>query len=92
MVAMTTLAVELDDDAVGWLRRRAQREGVEPAELAARLLTEVTAEPDPFDFVGSFASDTVAARDTDAYLSEHRARSCESGSHIHNRTCWRIGC
>jgi hypothetical protein len=36
-----------------------------------RLLTEVTAEPDPFDFVGSFASDTVAARDTDAYLSEH---------------------
>jgi len=69
MVAMTTLAVELDDNAVGWLRRRAQREGVEPAELAARLLTEVTAEPDPFDFVGSFASDTVAARDTDAYLS-----------------------
>lgn len=71
MAAMTTLRVELDENAVEWLRRRAQREGVEPAELAARLLTEVTAEPDPFDFVGSFAADTVAARDTDIYLAEH---------------------
>lgn len=69
MAAMTTLAVELDEYAVGRLRRRAQREGVEPAELAARLLTEATAEPDPFDFVGSFASDTVAARHTDTYLA-----------------------
>jgi hypothetical protein len=68
---MTSLVVELDEGALGRLRRWARREGVEPATLAARLLTEVTAEPDPFDFVGSYASDTVAARDADAYLAEH---------------------
>jgi hypothetical protein len=68
---MTTLVVELDESAVGRLRRRAEREGVEPAKLAARLLAEATAEPDPLDFVGSFASDVVAARDTDAHLAEH---------------------
>jgi hypothetical protein len=68
---MTTLVVDLDEGAVGRLRRRAEREGVEPAKLAARLLAEATAEPDPWDFIGSFASDAVAARDTDAYLAEH---------------------
>jgi hypothetical protein len=44
---MTTLVVELDDTALGRLRRWARREGVEPGALAARLLAEVTAEPDP---------------------------------------------
>lgn len=71
MKVMTELIVELDDAAVERLRRRAQREGVEPSELAAQLLTEATAEPDPFDFVASFASDAVAARDADAFLAEH---------------------
>lgn len=71
MASMTTLMVELDEGALGRLRRWARREGVEPAALAARLLTEVTAEPDPFDFVGSYASEAVAARDADAYLAEH---------------------
>lgn len=71
MVAMTTLTVELDEDAVGRLRRRARHEGVEPAALASRLLAEATAEPDPFDFVGSFASSEVAARDADTYLAQH---------------------
>lgn len=55
----------------GRLRRWARREGVEPAALAARLLTEVIAEPDPFDFIGSYASEAVAARDADTYLAEH---------------------
>ena len=68
---MTTLMVELDEGALGRLRRWAGREGVEPAALAARLLAEVTSEPDPFDFVGSYASEAVAARDADAYLAEH---------------------
>jgi hypothetical protein len=67
---MTELTVELDDAAVERLRRRAQREGVEPAALAAQLLSNATAEPDPFEFVGSFASDTVVARDADALLTE----------------------
>lgn len=68
---MTTLVVELDESAVDRLRRLAERQGVEPAKLAARLLAEVTAEPDPLDFVGSFASEAVAARDADTYLAEH---------------------
>jgi hypothetical protein len=70
-VVVTSLVVELDDAAVQRLRRRAEREGVAPAALAARLLSELAAEPDPFDFVGSFASDTVVARDADTYLAEH---------------------
>ena len=71
MYRMTSLTVELDDDAAEQLRRRADREGVSPAELATRLLVAAAAEPDPFDFVGSFESDVLGARDTDAFLSEH---------------------
>lgn len=71
MDRMTTLTVELDESAVGRLRRRAEREGVAPAELAARLLADATAEADPLDFIASFAADAVAARDVDAYLTEH---------------------
>ncbi len=65
---MTELTVELDDGALGRLRRRAQREGVELADLAAQLLAEATAEPDPLDFQGSLASDAVVARDAEAFL------------------------
>ena len=71
MACMTTLVVELDGVALGRLRGWARRDGVEPAALAARLLAQATAEPDPFDFIGSYASDVVAARDADAYLAEH---------------------
>lgn len=71
MTCMTALVVELDEGALGRLRGWARREGVEPAALAARLLAQATAEPDPFDFVGSYASDAVAARDADAYLADH---------------------
>jgi hypothetical protein len=71
MTLMTTLTVELDDDAVGRLRSRARHEGVEPAALAARLLADATAEQDPLDFVASFASDEVVARDADSYLEQH---------------------
>lgn len=67
---MTTLMIELDDDAVGRLHARALREGVDPAELAARLLAEAAVEPDPFDFIGSFASDHVIGRDADALLEQ----------------------
>jgi hypothetical protein len=69
--AMVPFTIELDDDAAEQLRRRAEREGVAPAKLAARLLAEVTGEPDPFDFVGSFESDTLGARDTDGFLHAH---------------------
>ncbi|WP_166351000.1 hypothetical protein [Phytoactinopolyspora limicola] len=68
---MTVLTVELDEAVVNWLRRRAEREGVEPAVSAARLLEEASAEPDPLEFVASFDSDEVVARDADAFLAEH---------------------
>jgi len=68
---MATLTVELDEGAVGRLRRRAEREGVDPATLAARIITEATAEQDPFDFAGSFASDATRGRDSDQFLADH---------------------
>jgi hypothetical protein len=68
---MTSLTIVLDDEAAERLRRRAEREGVAPAELAARLVGEAAAEPDPFEFVGSFESDVLGARDTDSFLTEH---------------------
>lgn len=68
MTGVTELTVELDDEAAELLRRRAQREGVDPAHLAARLLSAAATEPDPYDFVGSFESDVVGARDVDAFL------------------------
>jgi hypothetical protein len=61
-VVMVPFTIELDDDAAEQLRRRAEREGVAPAKLAARLLNEAAGEPDPFEFVGSFASDVLGAR------------------------------
>jgi hypothetical protein len=67
---MTSLTVEIDDESAEQLRRRAAREGVAPAELAARLLAEAAAEPDPFDFVGSVDSDVLGARDADSFLAE----------------------
>jgi hypothetical protein len=39
-------------------------------ELAARLLSAAATESDPYDFVGSFESDMVGARDVDAFLRE----------------------
>jgi hypothetical protein len=38
--------------------------------MAARLLVAATAESDPHDFVGSFESDVVGARDVDAFLRD----------------------
>jgi hypothetical protein len=70
MVPMTSLTIVLDDEAAAQLRRRAEREGVTPAVLAARLVEKMAASPDPFDFVGSFESDVLGARDTDAFLRE----------------------
>lgn len=64
---MTRLVVELDDAAAQRLTERAAREGIEPSALAQRLLSEAS-EVDSFEFVGSFASDSVAGRDADAFL------------------------
>lgn len=64
---ITRLVVELDDAAAQRLTERAAREGIEPSALAQRLLSEAS-EVDPFEFVGSFAPDSVAGRDTDAFL------------------------
>lgn len=60
-------AVDLDDDAARRLAERAEREGIEPSALAQRLLSEAS-EVDPFEFIGSFASDAVRGRDADEFL------------------------
>lgn len=70
MWPVTSLTIVLGDEAAAQLRRRAEREGVTPAVLAARLVEKMAASPDPFDFVGSFESDVLGARDTDAFLRE----------------------
>ena len=66
---MTSVVVQLDDDAAERLRRRAAREGIEVAELARRLLAEAS-EQDPFEFVGSISSDVLGARGVDEVLEE----------------------
>ncbi len=68
---MTELTIELSDEAAGRLRRRADREGVDPKTLAARILTQAAAEPDPLDFIGSFEADTLSARDADRFLADN---------------------
>ena len=67
LVGVTRLVVELDDDAARRLAERAEREGIEPSALARRLLSEAS-EVDPFEFIGSFASDAVNGRDADEFL------------------------
>lgn len=67
---MTSLVLQLDDDAAERLSRRAEREGIEVTELAQRLLAEAS-EQDPFEFVGSFSSDVLGARDVDQFLDDH---------------------
>lgn len=66
---MTQMTVELNDAAARRLTERAHREGIELAALAGRLLNEMS-EVDPFEFVGSYESDLVAARDTDDFLRD----------------------
>lgn len=67
---MTSVVVQLDDDAADRLRRRAKREGIEMAELARRLLAAAS-EQDPFEFVGSISSDVLGAQGVDEFLGEH---------------------
>jgi hypothetical protein len=67
---MAEPTVEPDDEAAENLRRRIEREGVDPAPLAARFASVAAAEPDPYDFVGSFEYDVVDARDVDAFLRD----------------------
>ena len=64
---MTRMVVELDDAAAQRLVERAAREGIDPSVLAQRLLSEAS-ELDPFEFIGSFESDSVAGRDADDFL------------------------
>ncbi len=64
---MTRLVVELDDDAARRLSDRAEREGIEPSVLAQRLLSDAS-EVDPFEFIGSFASDAISGRNADEFL------------------------
>jgi hypothetical protein len=68
---MTRLVVELDEATAKRLADRAAREGIEPSVLAQRLLGEAS-EVDPFQFVGSFASDSVAGRNADDLLERER--------------------
>ena len=67
---MTQMTVELDDAAARRLTERARREGIELSTLAGRLLNEMS-EVDPFEFAGSYESDLVAAKDTDAFLRDN---------------------
>lgn len=69
---VVTLTVELDDHVAARLQRRAQRLGLDVTILAGRIVAEAVAEPDPFDFVGSFASDVVSGRHADLYLISER--------------------
>ena len=64
---MTRLVVELDDAVARRLAERAEREGIETSELAQRLLSEAS-EVDAFEFIGSFASDSLSGRDADEFL------------------------
>ncbi len=68
---MTSLTVDLDDDAAERLRRQAELEGVTAAELARRWLTEVTGQ-DPFDFFDAGSSDELRGEQADERLAEHR--------------------
>ncbi len=64
---MVRLVVELDDATAKRLAERVARESIRPSALAERLLSEAS-EVDPFEFFGSFASDSVAGRDADEGL------------------------
>lgn len=68
---MTSLTIDLDDDAAERLRRQAEREGVTPGELARRLLTEATGQ-DPFDFFDAGSSEQLRGEQVDERLAEHR--------------------
>jgi predicted transcriptional regulator len=68
---MTSLTVDLDDDAAERLRRQAEQEGVTPAELARRLLTEAAGQ-DPFDFFDAGSSEVLRGDQVDERLAEHR--------------------
>jgi hypothetical protein len=67
---MTRLVLEIDDAAAQRLAGRAAREGIEPSELAQRLLTEAS-EIDPFEFVGIMETDAVRGRDVDDVLRDY---------------------
>ena len=64
---MTRLVVEPDDDAARRLAERTEREGIDLSVLTQRLLSEAS-EVDPFEFIGSFASDATSGRDADEFL------------------------
>lgn len=67
---MTSFVLDLDDESIERLRRRARREGIDVAELAQRLLTEAS-QQDPFEFIGSYRSERIGAGDVDGFLDEH---------------------
>ena len=71
MSPMAQIMIELDDETLGLLRQRAERQGVTPAEVARRFIADGAASPDPYAFIGSVDSDLVGAEDVDGFLDEH---------------------
>jgi hypothetical protein len=63
--------VVCDDDAAERLRRQAEQEGITPAELARRLLTEATGQ-DPFAFFDVGSSEALRGERVDERLADHR--------------------
>ena len=58
------MVVWLDDATAQRLAERAAHESIRPSALAQRLLSEAS-EVDPFEFFGSFTSDSVTGRADD---------------------------
>jgi len=65
---MIRLVVELDDTTAKRVTERVARESIRPSAFAQQLLSG-SSEVDPFEFFGSFASDSVVGRDADEGLN-----------------------
>jgi hypothetical protein len=66
---MTEVHVDLDEATLARLRRRAERDGVSPEDLAKDAVLRLLAQ-DPYEFVAAGASSRLRGRDTDEQLAE----------------------
>ena len=67
---MTDVHLRLDEATVTLLRARAERLGIDPEQLIARVIEQFIAQ-DPLEFVGVVSSDAMRGRDTDEQLARH---------------------
>jgi hypothetical protein len=66
---MTAVHVDLDEATLARLRRRAERDGVSPEDLAKDAVLRLLAQ-DPYEFVAAGASSRLRGRDADEQLAE----------------------